>query len=521
MNLQCICLAAGLALTPLTLADELHVPSQYPTIQAALDASQSGDEVVVADGLYSGEGNQDLGMPSHTLTLRSASGDPALCIVQVEEVGGEEGSRAIYPSSASIIRGITFRGGSGAYLGGAMLTSSSPRFERCVFSGNSTSGWWDPPSEEARGGAIYLSGSSATFDRCVFSGNSARIMPVFGMGSGAGGAIYISGGAPVFLDCEFRSNSAQGNDAGSGSGGGLYITNGADVRIEGGTFAGNSTYWDGGGGAGGAIRVGDSSLLVSDVVFERNAAHAAWGGVGGALFVSSGAVVQLHNCRLVDNQATGSYMGSESRGGAMSIFNSSVTVTNSLLAENEVLGDVGTYGGAINLAGAASLLVRSATIVGNRAEVGGAVFLDSGDPAFDVAGAIVYGNGAGAIAGTGVISITYSDVEAGWPGAGNIDADPMLLDPGAGDYSLGSGSPCVDAGDNTAVPTGILTDLAGLPRFVDDPAAPDTGVPGGAGGSAIVDMGALERQVAVCYPDCDGNGALDFFDFLCFQDAFA
>ena len=24
-----------------------------------------------------------------------------------------------------------------------------------------------------------------------------------------------------------------------------------------------------------------------------------------------------------------------------------------------------------------------------------------------------------------------------------------------------------------------------------------------------------------CYPDCDGSGALDFFDFLCFQNAFA
>ena len=24
-----------------------------------------------------------------------------------------------------------------------------------------------------------------------------------------------------------------------------------------------------------------------------------------------------------------------------------------------------------------------------------------------------------------------------------------------------------------------------------------------------------------CYPDCDCSGAIDFFDFLCFQNAFA
>jgi len=47
----------------------------------------------------------------------------------------------------------------------------------------------------------------------------------------------------------------------------------------------------------------------------------------------------------------------------------------------------------------------------------------------------------------------------------------------------------VDAGDNTAVPAGITTDLAGQPRFVDDPKVPDTG----RGTPPIVDMGAYER----------------------------
>ena len=86
------------------------------------------------------------------------------------------------------------------------------------------------------------------------------------------------------------------------------------------------------------------------------------------------------------------------------------------------------------------------------------------------------------------------------------------------DYRLPSGSPCVDAGDNEAVPSDthdldgdgitdepIPADLAGSPRFVDDVATTDTGK----GTPPIVDMGALEYPSA----DFDGNGNVDLDDF--------
>jgi len=96
--------------------------------------------------------------------------------------------------------------------------------------------------------------------------------------------------------------------------------------------------------------------------------------------------------------------------------------------------------------------------------------------------------------------VTYSDIQGGNAGTGNINADPQFVrapDPGLdlawgsldddyGDLRLLSGSPCIDAGNNGAVTA--TTDLAGNPRIIDTPGVHDPG--------AIVDMGAYEGAVA-------------------------
>ena len=47
----------------------------------------------------------------------------------------------------------------------------------------------------------------------------------------------------------------------------------------------------------------------------------------------------------------------------------------------------------------------------------------------------------------------YSDIQGGFAGEGNIDADPLFLDAANGDYRLDICSPAIDAGD----PVEILT----------------------------------------------------------------
>jgi hypothetical protein len=95
------------------------------------------------------------------------------------------------------------------------------------------------------------------------------------------------------------------------------------------------------------------------------------------------------------------------------------------------------------------------------------------------------------------------------------DATWATYDDIPGDLHLSSGSPCIDAGDNTAVPAGVVTDLDGNSRFIDDPATPDNGNPG-APGQPVVDMGAYEYLPG----DLDGDGDVDGDDYAAVLAAF-
>ncbi|MHC4948888.1 MAG: zinc-dependent metalloprotease family protein [Planctomycetota bacterium] len=234
---------------------------------------------------------------------------------------------------------------------------------------------------------------------------------------------------------------------------------------------------------GGGLLTLSASPTVADCVFEGNTSTLFGGGVatfdGSPLFI---------NCLFVGNTTAG-------RGGGLFCQAGTPTVANGTFAGNSAAGG----GGGVFATGGAVPWLRNC---------------------------IVWDNPGGAVGEEGAMAaITFSDIEGGWSGDGfgNIDADPRFAAPAAGDFRPGAGSPCLDAGSNAGLPSDLADldddgdsgepvplDLAGRPRVVDDPSAPDTGD----GAAPLVDMGAYERPA--CPADCarPADGGVDVTDLL-------
>jgi len=223
-------------------------------------------------------------------------------------------------------------------------------------------------------------------------------------------------------------------------------------------------------------------------------------------------------CSFTGNQASGS-------GGA--IFSSAGTgealvspmVIGCVLSGNSAASGGGTYNTSGTGSAVTSIELVNSTLAQNSASSASAIFIRSGISSssadLSVLNSVIWNNPANnglqiAISGGAVdVFVGFSDIEGGMAGPGNIDADPLFVDadgpddiPGTEDDNLrlSPGSPAIDAADNTVVPEGVVTDLDGNPRFVDDPDTPDTGNPDGT--NSIVDMGAYEFN---CIDD-DGDG---------------
>jgi hypothetical protein len=244
----------------------------------------------------------------------------------------------------------------------------------------------------------------------------------------------------------------------------------ANTVLEGFTITGGNAKGSAPDDLGGGMLCLNSSPTVRDCIFMGNAAV-----VGGAL-CNAGGSPTIANCAFMDNSASGD---------GAAVFNdaNSPTLINCLFMGNTAGGN----GGAISNRDASPRLVNC-TFSRNTAVAGGGMAgQDDSRPV--VVNCIFWGDAPDefvSLDGTGATTATYSDIQGGWPGTGNIEVDPLFVD-AQRNLCLQSGSPCVDAGDNGV--SGLpQTDLARRPRLVDNPDRPDTG----SGTPPIVDMGAIE-----------------------------
>jgi predicted outer membrane repeat protein len=244
-----------------------------------------------------------------------------------------------------------------------------------------------------------------------------------------------------------------------------------------------------------------NTVTVTNCTFNGNSATGVCG-VSGGMFNFEGAVGTVTNCTFSGNSASSSSY--EFNGGAMSNHYSDLQVTNCTFSENRA-----PYGGGMHNH-ASHPAVINCTFTGNSAvHDGGAMYSIFPAVTSYVTNCVLWGNSPNDIVHLGtLVDVTYSNIQGGWPGTGNIDAGPLFVDPDNGDLRLSPGSPCIDAGDNTAVPEDITTDLEGNPRFVDDPYTVDTGY----GDPPMVDMGAYEFQP--CPWDLSGDGTVNVVDLL-------
>ncbi len=317
---------------------------------------------------------------------------------------------------------------------------------------------WTRGAANPVGGGIYCEFSSPTIDNCIISGCNTAL----------GGGIGVVGAEPMITNCTIEQCSASGRGAGigllgapnatitqciirnnnssAGLGGGLYAWQ-SGAAVTGCTFSTNSAKTGGGAYCGAPT----TDVTFQNCIFSKNVAEA-----GAALLADQQSHVTVINCTVAANK----YTSSSSSAAAVYTNTADILINNSIL-----------YSNLYNNSPGKSLVIVSPV---------------------------------------SKLPVTYSDVEGGYTGPGNIQGDPRFADLSNEDYHLKSlygrydpqarqwfrdteHSPCIDMGDPAA-------------SVADEP-APNAGRinMGAYGGTREASKG--EKDHAIFY--VDGSGVLD------------
>jgi hypothetical protein len=173
-----------------------HGTGDFPTIQAAVNAVQDGDVILLTDGLFTGDGNRDIDYHGKRITIRSQSGNPEACIVDCQASPNDQHRGFNFHSDetrSSVLEGVSIHDAYHSWGGGIRCSDCAPTIRRCIFYQNHGDG---------EGGGIYIcDGSRLLLEDCLFLANDAT----------SGGGIsycYGYGDTPEIVRCTFVSNSA-------------------------------------------------------------------------------------------------------------------------------------------------------------------------------------------------------------------------------------------------------------------------------------------------------------------------
>ncbi len=268
------------AATQCVSADILTV-SSGESIQAAINSSANGDQILVYPGVYT----ERIDYLGKAIEIVSVAG-PAATTLDVSAIGGSAVTFADWEAETSILDGFRITGGTGTMVGSVSM-----------------------------GGGIYIDLAGPKIRNCVIEDNTA----------GAGAGIAIRTGWPIVSNCDIRHNDATDNSTGYG-GGGIFA--GYRPSIYNCTITGNTALL----GHGGGIALSGGDAIVANCLITNNAAY-----YGGGLR-NAGTDALISNCTFYGNSAV-------SAGGAiMGLYTTSMTtLTNSILTENFAGYDTETY----------------------------------------------------------------------------------------------------------------------------------------------------------------------------------
>ena len=436
-----------------------HVPSQYQTVQAGINASVNGDTILVAEGRYyenirfMGKAiivasdfllDADTSHVSRTIIDGSNPPDPYWASVVRFDLGED---------TTSVLCGFTITGGKGSEIGyragGGILCTSNAKIEHNIIRGNTLDS-----TGQAAGGGIYCSG-----EYCIIENNRIESNVIRGDGLIQGGGIW--------LNCSYGRVSGNvvswnllTSRTGGVVGGGIYAlttqgdtarvtiignriegnvleaTQPADVCIGGGIFA--LTY-PGGTPGGTLILEAVGNNIVGNTL--RNNLYSSAGGIS-IQHVSELSIIDKN--RIIGNTCTGTV----ARAGGVLIYNSRPTVTNNVIAKNRLNGS--GAGGGIRLVNdvpvAGRLPLINNTIAYNTAPVGAGIYSLNVDWLLmnsivwhDTGGSDIYPDG-------GSVSIVFSNTEEECADTGDIHVPPGFVDTL---YRLPDTSHCIGAGTNS------------------------------------------------------------------------